>query len=89
MSQEEKDLETHVAICALRYQNIQEKFDAVERRLDKVEADISAIKTQVQTGFSEIKLLLEQRNTSTTNQIIATVGVVLAALAGGIYMLLK
>ena len=89
MSQEEKDLATHVEICSIRYKAIQEKFDAVERRLDKVEADISAIKTQVQTGFNEIKLLLEQRNTSTINQAIATIGVVLAALAGGLYLIFK
>jgi len=89
MSQEEKDLATHVEICSIRYKAIQEKFDAVERRLDKVETDISAIKAQVQTGFSEIKLLLEQRNTSTVNQVIASAGVILAALAGGLYLLLK
>ena len=89
MSQEEKDLATHVEICAIRYQGIQEKIDGIERRLDKVETDITAIKTQVQTGFSEIKLLLEQRNTSTINQAIATIGVVLAALAGGLYLIFK
>ena len=89
MSQEEKDLATHVEICAIRYKSIQEKFDGVERRLDKVEADITAIKTQVQAGFGEIKLLLEQRNTSTINQAIPTIGMVLAALAGGLYLIFK
>lgn len=90
MSEEERSLATHVEICAIRYKGIQEKFDGVERRLDKVEADISAIKTQMQTGFSEIKLLLEQRNTSKQVQIIASAATVIAAILAAFgYWLVK
>lgn len=80
MSQEEKDLATHVEICAIRYKGIQEKFDGVETRITKLEADISALKSTMQTGFSEIKLLLEKQSNSRTIQVIATIGTVAAAI---------
>ena len=80
MSQEEKDLATHVEICAIRYKGIQEKFDGVETRITKLEADISALKGTMQSGFSEIKLLLEKQSNSRTIQVIATIGTVAAAI---------
>lgn len=80
MSQEEKDLATHVEICAIRYKGIQEKFDGVENRITKLESDISGLKAQMQTGFSEIKLLLEKQSNSRTIQVIATIGTVAAAI---------
>jgi len=90
MSQEEKDLATHVEICAIRYKSIQEKFDAVERRLDKVETDITAIKTQMQTGFSEIKLLISAQNNAKVVQTIATFGTIGAAILACIgYIIVK
>ena len=82
MSKEETDLATHVEICAIRYQGIEDKFNVIERRLDKVETDISAIKTQMQTGFSEIKLLLERQNSSKQTTLTTTVGTIVVAVIG-------
>lgn len=80
MSQEEKDLATHVEICSIRYEGIERKFEVIERRLDKVEADISAIKSQMALGFSDIKLLLEKQSNSRTIQLIATFGSITVAV---------
>lgn len=80
MSQEERDLATHVEICAIRYQGIEDKFDAIGRRLDKVENDISLIKSQMTTGFTEIKLMLEKQSNSRFIQLTATIGTVTAAV---------
>ena len=82
MSQEEKDLATHVEICAIRYKGIEEKLNAFDERLTKVETDLSAIKNTVQSGFSDIKLLLEKQSNARTIQIIATFGTVIAAVIG-------
>jgi len=76
VSQEERDLATHVEICAIRYKGIEDKFDALETRLNKVESDLSALKAQMQAGFSDIKLLLEKQSNSRTIQVIATFGTV-------------
>ena len=80
MSKEQTDLATHVEICAIRYQGIEDKFNVIERRLDKVESDISTIKTEVQAGFSEIKLLLERQNSSKQTALTTTVGTVIVAV---------
>lgn len=82
MSKEDNDLATHVALCSERYQGIEEKFHDIERRLTKVEADISALKSTVQTGFSDIKLLLEKQNSARFVQMTATFGTIAAAIIG-------
>lgn len=80
MSREETDLATHVEICAIRYKGIEEKFDDVESRLTKIERDVADIKVQTQTGFSDVKLLLERQNSSKQTQIIATFGTIITAI---------
>lgn len=82
MSQEEENLATHVALCSERYKGIEEKFHDIERRLTKVETDISAIKSTVQTGFSDVKLLLEKQNNARFIQMTATFGTIAAAIIG-------
>lgn len=90
MTKEEQDLATHVEICALRYQGIQEKIDGLEARLTKVETTVSTIKSDMQTGFNDIKMLLEKNSNARAIQIIATIGTVAAAILGVIgYMLHK
>jgi len=80
MSQEERDLATHVEICAIRYKGIEDKFDALETRLNKVESDLSALKAQMQAGFSDIKLLLEKQSNSRFIQLTATIGTITASI---------
>ena len=80
MSVEEQDLSTHVSLCHLRYKQLEEKIDAFNDRLTQVETDISAIKSQMQSGFSEIKLLLERQSNARTIQLIATFGTVAVAV---------
>lgn len=82
MSQEEQDLATHVSLCHLRYKQLEEKLDAFNDRLTQVETDIGAIKSQMQSGFADIKLLLEKQSNSRTIQVIATFGSIAVAVIG-------
>jgi len=82
MSQEETNLATHVEICAIRYRGIEEKLNAFDQRLTKVETDLSSIKSTMQSGFSDVKLLLEKQNNSRTIQLIATFGSIAVAVIG-------
>jgi ActR/RegA family two-component response regulator len=82
MSQEERDLATHVEICAIRYKAIEERYDAISDRLTKVEVDLASLKSTTQAGFADIKLLLEKQNNSRTIQIIATFGSIAVAVIG-------
>ena len=80
MSQEENDLVTHVNLCHLRYKQLQEKMDGLEQRLTKMETTVSAIKSDMQTGFAEIKLLLEKQSNARSIQLIASGGALAVAL---------
>ena len=90
MSTEEQDLGTHVALCELRYRALETRLDGLETRFIKLEAEVSNLKAQMQTGFTEIKLLLEQRNTHKTNQIVAAAATIITALIALIgYIIVK
>tara|TARA_R110000868_G_scaffold139568_1_gene354540 strand:+ start:270 stop:548 length:279 start_codon:yes stop_codon:yes gene_type:complete len=80
MSQENEDLVTHVALCDLRYKQLEERIHAFDSRLSKMESEISSIKTTTATGFTELKLLLEKNNSARQTQLMATIGTVVVAV---------
>jgi peptidoglycan hydrolase CwlO-like protein len=90
MSKEETDLATHVEICAIRYQGIQEKIDGLTERLDKVESKINTLGKEIQSNFTRIELALEKANAKRDVQIIATMGTIAVAVISAIgYWLVK
>ena len=82
MTQEETNLAAHVEICAIRYKGIEEKLNAFDERLSKVENDLATIKSTAQSGFADIKLLLEKQSNSRAIQMIATFGSIAVAVIG-------
>lgn len=80
MSKEETDLATHVEICAIRYQGIQEKIDGLTERLDKVESKINTLGQEIQSNFSRIELALEKAQAKRDVQVIATLGTIAVAI---------
>lgn len=87
---ETEDLNLHVKLCSERYQNLENKIHAVESRITKIESAVADIKTQTQTGFTDIKLLLERQNTSKQIQVVATFGTIITAVLAFIgYLIVK
>jgi len=84
MSREETDLATHVEICAIRYQGIQDKISDLDARLDKVEQAVGELKQQTQAGFHEIKVLLERQAMAKQTTLITTVGAIIVAVISAI-----
>ncbi len=84
MSQEEKDLATHVEICAIRYAAIGEKMDGLEQRITKVENSVAALKADIQQGFNSIALKIEKDSNKRTVQLIATAGSIIVAIIGAL-----
>ena len=82
MSQEETNLAAHVEICALRFKGIEEKMNALERRLDKVEDTLNTLKTQNEQNFTEIKILIERQTSQRQTAIITTIGSIVVAVVG-------
>ena len=71
MSRETEDLDTHVALCALRYQAIQDKFAAVDARLDNIDRNLT-----------EIKDMINRQRDAKFNTMVTTAGTVIVALLG-------
>lgn len=44
---ERNSLEAHVDICAIRYNNLEKKLDALEERMDKLEEHMIVIRTKI------------------------------------------
>lgn len=82
MSHEETDLTTHVSLCHLRYQQLEKQLNEIDERLSKLETDVSALKSEMQSGFADVKLLLEKQSNSRTIQVIATFGSIAVAVIG-------
>jgi len=82
MSKEETDLATHVEICALRYQGIQDKIEKVETKLSSLDNELREFKEATTVNLNEIKDLIGKRMSQSYQNIIATAGTVIVALIG-------
>jgi phage shock protein A len=76
----ETSLKGHIQLCELRYKALEERLDAVESKLGKLETEVTELKIQTQQGFADIKLMLERQNSSKQVQIIATFGTIITAI---------
>ena len=71
MSKESQDLATHVEICAIRYEGIQQRFAAIDARLDRIDATLEDIKNMI-SGSKDSKF----------RTMISTAGTIIVALLG-------
>jgi predicted nucleic acid-binding Zn-ribbon protein len=76
----ETSLKGHIQLCELRYKALEERLDNVESKLEKLETNVTELKQETQSGFAEIKLMLERQNSSKQVQIIATTGTIITAV---------
>jgi predicted nucleic acid-binding Zn-ribbon protein len=84
MSQEERDLETHVSLCHLRYEQLQEKINGLEQRLTKVENNLLSLKNEISAGFAGITLKIEKDSNKRSIQIIASASAVVISVIGAL-----
>jgi predicted nucleic acid-binding Zn-ribbon protein len=82
MSKEAEDLQTHVEICALRYQGIQDQMERIDERFDKLETEFKDMKASTNKGFAEIKELIEKKQGSNQQSLITAAGTIIVALIG-------
>lgn len=74
---ESEDLKLHTHLCAERYKGIQEQFEVLEQRLDRVEKKVDDIHEDIRNG-----------NASMTRVLIGTAGTVIAALISTLAVIL-
>lgn len=74
---ESEDLETHVSLCAERYQGIQQKFESLDERLEKLEDKVDDIKESIQKMNSGIYKALITTGGTVAVGIISAAGILL------------
>ena len=77
LQDESTDLKLHTHLCAERYKGIQDQFEALETRLDRVESKVEQIHIDIVKGQA-----------SMTKVLIGTAGTVIAGLLSTLVVLL-
>lgn len=85
---EKDNLETHVTLCAERYRRLEDKFDVLEARLDRVVDEISSLKTKQAEDMNEIKSLIQNSGDIRFKALIAASGTIIAALISALAFIL-
>ena len=79
---EKSDLNLHVELCSERYSRLEEKFDQVELRLERLHTDFDSYKTQSESNFKEIKNLINESKEKRFNIFVTTAGSIIVGLLG-------
>lgn len=70
---EKQSLEAHVELCAERYKSLENKFDSLEKRMDKIEILVVEIKDKLSTS-----------NVDNNKQLIVIGTAIISALLTGL-----
>ena len=79
---ERDTLETHVDLCELRYRQLDDRMNRVEQRIDSITADLKLVKTEMQTGFDEIKAMLTAGKDEKFKTMVTVAGTIIVGLIG-------
>jgi predicted nucleic acid-binding Zn-ribbon protein len=82
VSKEAEDLATHVEICALRYQGIQDQVDTLKEKMDRVERDLKDLRADTAKGFNEIKTMLQSARDEKFKVMVGAASTVIVSLLG-------
>ena len=79
---ERTNLETHVDLCELRYQQLGSRMDGIETRVDAIAADVKELKHTNDKQFSEIKDMLTQGRDEKFKTMVGVSGTIIVGLLG-------
>lgn len=72
---EKESLEAHVELCAVRYNNLEQKLDNLEQRMDKLELHLVGIKDSIDAKLSS-------SGDKTVGYLVTILGVLISAILG-------
>ena len=82
MATERDNLEIHVDLCELRYNQLNDRMTRVEHQVKELNQDMQDFKEEVRVSFGEIKDLINSRMSTNYQQLIAASATVIVALIG-------
>lgn len=77
LADETTDLKLHTHLCAERYKGIQETFEQLETRIEKVEGKIDDLKQDYHNGNRSLKTTFITTGGSILVAIIGVIGILL------------
>lgn len=77
---EKTSLDAHVTLCSERYRRLEDKFDVLEVRLEKLSEEVASMKTKQQEDMEEIKELIQKGSDNRFKAIVAGSATIVAAL---------
>lgn len=77
---EKQSLETHVTLCSERYRRLEDKFDVLEVRLEKLSEEVAEMKKKQAEDMDEIKALIQKSSDNRFKAVVAASGTIVAAL---------
>ena len=81
---EKTSLETHVSLCAERYKRLEDKFEHLEGRLDKLCEDVESMSDKNDKNMNELKTIIQTGNDNRFKAIVAGAATVIAALVSAV-----
>lgn len=82
MTTEREDLNVHVDICQLRYQQLEERIGRVETAMATINQDLQSFKHEMRENFDEIKNMLNQARDQKFNTVVGAASGIMVALVG-------
>lgn len=77
---EKTSLDAHVTICSERYRRLEDKFDVLEVRLEKLTNDVGKMQEKQSANMEELKQLIQKSSDSRFRAVVAAAGTIVAAL---------
>lgn len=82
MTTERDSLEIHVDLCQLRYKQLEDRMDAVEKEIRDINRDLLVFKDECRVNFNEIKhLIMEAKDQRFSSMFASTATIIVALLA--------
>lgn len=82
MTTERDSLEVHVDICQIRYQQLEQRFERVETKVNDLNIDLQDFKAEVRNNFDEVKDMLTAAKDHKFNTTIGAASAIIVALVG-------
>ena len=77
---EKQSLETHVTLCSERYKRLEDRFNVLEVRLDKLTQEVHEMKKKQQEDMNELKHLIQKGGDNRFRAVAAASATIVAAL---------
>lgn len=82
MTTERDSLELHVDLCVLRYQQLNDRLEAVEAHIKTINTELDVFKAETNENFHELKDLISRGQGQKFQVMVATTGTIIVALIG-------